>query len=124
MCSACPSLRPRLIAARWSTCSAMRARIVSSSSCASSVPSRAGRSCSRHFGHSIANVLTAAPVTCARAAVSWTNWTVRSDTLRRDERLDIVDELNRLMAEEAEACLRYFQLRYRLRGIDREAAEQ
>ena len=41
-----------------------------------------------------------------------------------DDRLDIVDELNRLMAEEAEACLRYFQLRYRLRGIDRQAAEQ
>jgi bacterioferritin (cytochrome b1) len=39
---------------------------------------------------------------------------------RRDE---IVDELNRLMAEEAEACLRYFQIRFRLRGIDREAAE-
>jgi bacterioferritin (cytochrome b1) len=49
---------------------------------------------------------------------------VRSDTFGRDERLDIVDELNRLMAEEAEACLRYFQLRYRLRGIDREAAEE
>jgi bacterioferritin (cytochrome b1) len=39
------------------------------------------------------------------------------------DELDIVDELNRLMAEEAEACLRYFQLRYRLRGIDRQAAE-
>jgi bacterioferritin (cytochrome b1) len=49
---------------------------------------------------------------------------VRSDTSRHEERLDIVDELNRLMAEEAEACLRYFQLRYRLRGIDRQAAEQ
>lgn len=42
----------------------------------------------------------------------------------RDERLDLIDELNRLMAEEAEACLRYFQLRYRLRGIDRQAAEE
>jgi bacterioferritin (cytochrome b1) len=42
----------------------------------------------------------------------------------REERVDIVDELNRLMAEEAEACLRYFQLRYRLRGIDRQAAER
>jgi bacterioferritin (cytochrome b1) len=31
---------------------------------------------------------------------------------------EIVDELNRLMAEEAEAFLRYFQLRYRLRGAD------
>ena len=29
-----------------------------------------------------------------------------------------MDELNRLMAEEAEAFLRYFQLRYRLRGSD------
>lgn len=27
------------------------------------------------------------------------------------------------MAEEAEACLRYFQIRFRLRGIDRQAAE-
>jgi bacterioferritin (cytochrome b1) len=41
-----------------------------------------------------------------------------------DGRLDLVDELNRLMAEEAEACLRYFQLRYRVRGIDRQAAEE
>jgi bacterioferritin (cytochrome b1) len=44
--------------------------------------------------------------------------------LIRQEHVDIVDELNRLMAEEAEACLRYFQLRYRLRGIDRQAAEE
>ena len=36
---------------------------------------------------------------------------------------EIVEELNRLMAEEAEAFLRYFQLRYRLRGTDRLAAE-
>ena len=42
----------------------------------------------------------------------------------RQVHVDIVDELNRLMAEEAEACLRYFQLRYRLRGIDRQAAEE
>lgn len=49
---------------------------------------------------------------------------MRSDTLMRDERLDLIDELNRLMAEEAEACLRYFQLRYRLRGVDRQAAER
>jgi len=49
---------------------------------------------------------------------------VPSDTLMRHEHVDIVDELNRLMAEEAEACLRYFQLRYRLRGIDRHAAEE
>lgn len=31
---------------------------------------------------------------------------------------EIVEELNALMAEEAEAFLRYFQLRYRLRGSD------
>src|SRR5687768_17777498 len=31
-------------------------------------------------------------------------------------RPEIIDDLNRLMAEEAEACLRYFQLRFRLRG--------
>ena len=36
---------------------------------------------------------------------------------------ELVDELNRLMAEEAEAFLRYFQLRYRLRGTDWLAAE-
>lgn len=48
---------------------------------------------------------------------------MQSETVRHDERPDLVDELNRLMAEEAEACLRYFQLRYRLRGIDRQAAE-
>ena len=36
---------------------------------------------------------------------------------------DIVDELNRLMAEEAEASLRYFQMRFRLRGKDYAAAE-
>ncbi len=41
-----------------------------------------------------------------------------------DGRVDLIDELNRLMAEEAEACLRYFQLRYRLRGVDRQAAEE
>lgn len=42
----------------------------------------------------------------------------------RADRRDIVDELNRLMAEEAEACLRYFQMRFRLRGKDYAAAEQ
>ena len=36
---------------------------------------------------------------------------------------DIVNDLNRLMAEEAEASLRYFQMRFRLRGADREAGE-
>ncbi len=36
---------------------------------------------------------------------------------------EIVNELNGLMAEEAEAFLRYFQLRYRLRGTDRLAAD-
>jgi bacterioferritin (cytochrome b1) len=46
-----------------------------------------------------------------------------SDRRVSGDRLDLVDELNRLMAEEAEACLRYFQIRFRLRGIDRRAAE-
>jgi bacterioferritin (cytochrome b1) len=41
----------------------------------------------------------------------------------RSRRADLVEELNRLMAEEAEACLRYFQIRFRLRGADRQAAE-
>ncbi len=36
---------------------------------------------------------------------------------------EIVNELNGLMAEEAEAFLRYFQLRYRLRGTDRLSAD-
>jgi bacterioferritin (cytochrome b1) len=34
------------------------------------------------------------------------------------KRAEIVNELNSLMAEEIEAFLRYFQLRYRLRGAD------
>jgi bacterioferritin (cytochrome b1) len=38
-------------------------------------------------------------------------------------RAEIVDDLNRLMAEEAEACLRYFQMRFRLRGQDSVVAE-
>ena len=37
---------------------------------------------------------------------------------------DVVDDLNRLMAEETEACLRYFQMRFRLRGPrEREAGQ-
>lgn len=40
------------------------------------------------------------------------------------DRREIIEDLNRLMAEEAEACLRYFQLRFRLRGKDYLAAEQ
>jgi bacterioferritin (cytochrome b1) len=40
------------------------------------------------------------------------------------DRQDIVDDLNRLMAEEIEACLRYFQMRFRLRGNDFDAAAQ
>jgi bacterioferritin (cytochrome b1) len=39
-------------------------------------------------------------------------------------RPDIVDDLNRLMAEEAEACLRYFQMRFRLRETEYAAAER
>lgn len=37
---------------------------------------------------------------------------------------DVVEDLNRLMAEEAEACLRYFQMRFRLHGRGRPAAEK
>ena len=37
---------------------------------------------------------------------------------------EIVEDLNRLMAEEVEAFLRYFQMRYRLRGVERLAAEK
>lgn len=48
---------------------------------------------------------------------------------KRGERVEadrdaIVEDLNRLMAEEAEACLRYFQMRFRLRGKDYAAAEE
>jgi bacterioferritin (cytochrome b1) len=42
----------------------------------------------------------------------------------RTDRTDVVEDLNRLMAEEAEACLRYFQMRFRLRGRGRAAAEK
>lgn len=42
----------------------------------------------------------------------------------RHDRTDVVEELNRLMAEEAEACLRYFQMRFRVRGKGRVAAER
>lgn len=40
-----------------------------------------------------------------------------------EDRRDIIDDLNRLMAEEAEASLRYFQMRFRLRGKNYTAAE-
>lgn len=39
-------------------------------------------------------------------------------------REEIVDELNRLIAEEAEAFLRYFHLRYRLNDADRKKADR
>jgi bacterioferritin (cytochrome b1) len=42
----------------------------------------------------------------------------------RATRTDLVEDLNRLMAEEAEASLRYFQMRFRLRGKGRAAAEK
>lgn len=43
---------------------------------------------------------------------------------RRTDRSDLVEDLNRLMAEEAEASLRYFQMRFRLRGKGRPQAEK
>jgi bacterioferritin len=39
-------------------------------------------------------------------------------------RSEVVEDLNRLMAEETEAFLRYFQMRFRLRGKGRRAAEK
>jgi bacterioferritin (cytochrome b1) len=45
-----------------------------------------------------------------------------SDRAPNADRGDIIEELNRLMAEEAEACLRYFQMRFRLRGKEYLAA--
>ena len=47
----------------------------------------------------------------------------RKTPSERADRHDTVDELNRLMAEEAEACLRYFQMRFRLREKEYLAAE-
>jgi bacterioferritin (cytochrome b1) len=40
------------------------------------------------------------------------------------DRPEIVEDLNRLMAEEAEACLRYFQMRFRLPDKDYAVAER
>ena len=40
------------------------------------------------------------------------------------DRRDLIEDLNRLMAEETEACLRYFQMRFRLREKDYAAAAQ
>ena len=37
---------------------------------------------------------------------------------------ELIDDLNRLMAEEAEASMRYFQMRFRLQGRGRETAEK
>jgi len=37
---------------------------------------------------------------------------------------ELVDDLNRLMAEEAEACLRYFQMRFRVEGAGHAIAEK
>ena len=42
----------------------------------------------------------------------------------RGNRTDLVEDLNRLMAEETEAFLRYFQMRFRLHGKGRLAAER
>jgi bacterioferritin (cytochrome b1) len=39
-------------------------------------------------------------------------------------RTDVVKDLNRLMAEETEAFLRYFQMRFRVQGRGRRAAEK
>jgi bacterioferritin (cytochrome b1) len=39
-------------------------------------------------------------------------------------RTDLVDDLNRLMAEEVEAFLRYFQMRFRIRGNGQDAAQK
>ena len=44
--------------------------------------------------------------------------------MKPTKRTEVVEELNRLMAEELEAFLRYFQMKYRLRGVDRLAAEK
>jgi bacterioferritin (cytochrome b1) len=45
-----------------------------------------------------------------------------SDRAGGADRGDLIEELNRLMAEEAEACLRYFQMRFRLHGNEYLAA--
>src|SRR3972149_5394214 len=69
----------------------------------------------------------AAPATCARAKVvaCLMSSNMRSSKRPRGaDRRDVIDDLNRLMAEETEACLRYFQIHFRLRGKDYAAAEQ
>ena len=38
--------------------------------------------------------------------------------MKKSHHPDVIEDLNRLMAEELEAYLRYFQLRYRLRGAE------
>lgn len=38
--------------------------------------------------------------------------------MKKTHHPELIDDLNRLMAEELEAFLRYFQLRFRLRGAD------
>jgi bacterioferritin (cytochrome b1) len=43
--------------------------------------------------------------------------------MKKNQPSDMVDDLHRLMAEELEAFLRYFQLRFRLRGTDMLTAE-
>src|SRR6266850_890378 len=44
--------------------------------------------------------------------------------MKKTHHPDVIEDLNRLMAEELEAFLRYFQMRYRLRGVDRLAADK
>jgi bacterioferritin (cytochrome b1) len=59
----------------------------------------------------------------ARDIASSPSSAVRSEPYMSLDRAAVVDELNRLMAEEAEASLRYFQMRFRLRGKGTQAAE-
>ncbi len=43
--------------------------------------------------------------------------------MKKTQQPEVIEDLHRLLAEELESFLRYFQLRYRLRGTDRLAAE-
>src|SRR5436190_1570850 len=58
------------------------------------------------------------PARFAKTTASSKNWLLRTDSMKKSTHPDVVEDLNRLMAEELEAYLRYFQLRHRLRGTD------
>src|SRR5262245_32289598 len=66
------------------------------------------------------------PATCA-TATAWPMCSGRRSERGAhvtDARPAVLEDLNRLMAEEIEAFLRYFQMRFRLKGQGHQAAEK